>query len=149
MPSLFDRILVPVASEDDAEATARALRQYLPAEGGTVIFTNVIEKAGGAPDKASVAQREEHAEAAFRTAAEELNDRDVLIETRITYGTDVAERIIETAADEDAAAIVFTPRGSSRWMKLLTGNVTDKLVEQSDLPIVVLPDGDENEVSDE
>lgn len=146
--TLFDRILVPVASEDDAEATARALRPYLPAEGGTVVFTNVIEKAGGAPDKASVEQREELAEAAFRTAAEELDDLDVLVETRLTYGTDIAERILEVAADEDAAAIVFTPRGSSRWTKLLTGNVADKLIEGTDRPVVVLPDPDENEVSD-
>jgi len=144
--ALFDHILVPVASENDAEVTARALRQYLPAE-GTVVFTNVIEKAGGAPDKASVEQREELAEAAFRTAAGELTDRDVLIETRLTYGTDVAERIVETAADEDATAIIFTPRGSSRWTKLITGNVTDKLVARSDRPVVALPEDDGDEVS--
>lgn len=145
---VLDRILVPVASEDDAEATARALRPYLPSEGGTVVVTNVIEKAGGAPDKASVEQAEEYTEAVFRRMTEELDDVDVPVETRLTYGTDVAERIIEVAADEDASAIVFTPRGGSRWTKLLTGNVADGLIEESDRPVVVLPDPEENEVSD-
>lgn len=144
----FDRILVPVASEDDAEATAGALRPHLPTEGSTVVFTNVVEKAGGAPDKASVEQREEYAEKVFRCGAEALADLDVLIETRLTYGTDVAERILEVAADEDVTAIVFTPRGSSRWTKLLTGNVADDIIRGSDRPVVVLPERDENEVSD-
>lgn len=148
MTSLFDRVLVPIASEDDAESTARTLRPYLLSEDGTIVFINVIEKAGGAPDKASVEQREEYAEDVFRTGAEALSDLDVLVETRLTYGTDVAERILEVAADEDATAIAFTPRGSSRWTKLITGNVADDIIRGSDRPVVVLPDSAENEASD-
>lgn len=146
--SLFDQILVPIASENDAENTARALRPYLPSGDGTIIVTNVIEKAGGAPDKASVEHREEYAEKAFRLVAEKLGDTGVQIETRLTYGTDVAERIIQTATEEDASAIVFTPRGGSRWMKLLTGDVAGKLLRGSDRPVVVLPGSDEGNGGD-
>ena len=43
-------------------------------------------------------------------------------------------------------AIVFTPRGGSRWRKLVTGDVTHNLVRSSDFPILVLPDREGKEV---
>ncbi|MDS0301020.1 hypothetical protein NDI76_19955 [Halogeometricum sp. S1BR25-6] len=53
---IFARPLVPVASEDDAETTANAAITYLQGDSETVTVLSVIEKAGGAPDKASVEQ---------------------------------------------------------------------------------------------
>lgn len=58
---------------------------------------------------------------------------------------DVAATIIDAAHEWNASAIVFTPRGGSRWGKLLSGDVTHKLVQTSDVPVLVLPD---REVSD-
>ncbi len=142
--SLFHRVLVPVASPDDAAATGRAVSQYLGGEGGVALVTNVIEKAGGAPDKASVEQREEYAADAFGAFREAVGE-DVEVETLLTYGTDVAETLVETAHEEGASAIVFTPRGGSRWLKLLTGDVATELVEISDVPVVVLPESEDND----
>jgi nucleotide-binding universal stress UspA family protein len=135
--SLFRSVLVPIASETDAEATCAALEQYLPAD-SRVEVVHVIEKAGGAPDKASVEQREERAERIFDTVAAYF-DGDVDVETDVLYGTDVAETILDHAADTDAAAIAFTPRGASRWMKLLSGDVASALTQKADRPVLVLP----------
>ena len=143
--SLFERILVPVAGEHDAEATAAAVAPYVESAGGTVVAVHVIEKAGGAPDKASVEQRELEADEIFDVVADGLADVDVEIETEYRYGTDVAETIVEAAHDLDASAIVFTPRGGSRWVKLLTGDVATELLTDSDLPVVVLPDEPEGD----
>lgn len=143
--NLFERIIVPVASEDDAEATIEALTPHVEAAGGTVIVVNVIEKAGGAPDKASVEQRELLAEEIFETAGDALADVDVDVETEILYGTDIAETVIDAAHEMDVNAIVFTPRGGNRWLKLLTGDVTTELVNKSDLPVIVLPDSADGE----
>lgn len=139
-PPLLEHVLVPVASERDARTTAEALFPYLQEEDGRVTVVHVVEKAGGAPDKASVEQAEEEAKDAFEAFGDVLSSSGVPYETEIRYGTDVAETIIETAADVDASAIVFTPRGGSRWVRLLTGDVSLSLVSHSDRPVVVLPD---------
>jgi len=145
MSDLFDRVVLPVADPDDAAATCEALANY---EVGTVVAVHVIEKAGGAPDKASVEQREEYAEKVFDVVRNSLADR-VTVETEIVFGTDVADAIFRAADEHEATAIVITPRRGSRWVKLLTGDVAHSLVSETDRPLVVLPDVESFEESDE
>ncbi len=140
---LFQRIVVPIGSRDDAAKTAAALAAHLEEGESTVIVVHVIEKAGGAPDKASVEQRERVARDIFDTVRDAFETVDVSLDTRILYGRDIAATVIEAAHERDASAIVFTPRGGSRWQKLLSGDVTHTLVETSDVPILVLPDREE------
>lgn len=138
--SLFSHVIVPLANEEDATTTAAAIAPHIAAVDGTITAVNVIEKAGGAPDKASVEQREEYTEELFDHFRAELGETDIEIETKILYGTDIADAIIDAAHDQGASAIVFTPRGGSRWLKFLSGDVTTALVNNSDLPVIVLPD---------
>jgi len=146
MTDLFGRVLLPVASPEDARATCRALGRHLDdASTGDIVAVHVIEKAGGTPDKAGVEQRKEYAEETFAVLRDCLGE-DRSIGTEITYGTDVTEAIFEAAAGHDATAIVVTPRGGSRWIRLLTGDVALDIVMETDRPVVVLPDvGDESE----
>jgi nucleotide-binding universal stress UspA family protein len=146
--SLFAAPLVPVASEDDARATLSAALPRVAAAGGSLLAVHVIEKAGGAIDKASVEQREEYAEEVFDVVRAVAADAGVTVETRVLFGTDVAEAIIEAARDVDASAIVFTPRGGSHWIDLLTGDVRNSLVTESDRPVVVLPDEGDDATGD-
>lgn len=138
----FRRVLVPVASPADARATFRTLLPHLERADGEALVVHVVEKAGGAPDKASVAQREQYAREIFSEVADCLADADVTLETRILYGTDVATTIVEAAHEHGVDAIAFTPRGGSRWVKLLLGDVASDLIAESDLPVVVLPDAE-------
>jgi nucleotide-binding universal stress UspA family protein len=135
MADLLSRVCVPVADPDDARRTCLALREYDPK---SVVAIHVIEKAGGAIDKASVEQREERAEEIFAVVTDCLTD--VSVETDLRYGTDVTGAIFEAAADHDASAIVFSPRHGSRWVRLLTGDVALDLVTDTDRPVIVLPD---------
>ena len=142
--TLFRRIVLPVASEEDARATCEQVRTRLP-DGGEVLAVHVVEKAGGAPDKASVEQREERARGIFAVVEEELSTEGIAVESEILYGTDVAEAILDAANEFDATAVVFTPRGGSRWLKLLTGDTATSLIENADRPVVVLPDAGDGE----
>lgn len=135
--SLLSNVVLPVASEEDARTTASAARRALPGD-ARVLAVHVVEKAGGGPDKASVEQREEVGERAFAVVREELGELHV--DTDVRYGTDVAEAIFDAADDAGATAIAFTPRGGSRWVQLLTGDVALDLITDTDRPVVVLPD---------
>ncbi|WP_121744750.1 universal stress protein [Natronorubrum halophilum] len=131
-------ILVPAADPDDGERTAEALAPYL-ASTSSVVIVNVIEKAGGAPDKASMDQREEYAEEIFERTRRPLESTNAAIETDVLYGTDIVERIFAEAEARDVDAVVFTPRKSNRFAELLTGNVARRLVKEASVPVVALP----------
>lgn len=141
--TLLQRIVLPVASEEDAETTCKRVLPRLQDGGGDVLAVNVIEKAGGAPDKASVEQRERRAWDIFAVVEETLSGEKIDVQTDVLYGTDVAETILAAAEEFDASSIVFTPRGGSRWIKLLTGDTATGLIENADRPVVVLPDDDD------
>lgn len=147
--ALLDRVVVPVADPDDAHATARALRSAPLPEGASILVVFVVEKAGGAPDKASVEQRELYGRDLFEAFETAFDSDAATVETDLLYGTDVAATIVEAAHEADASAIAFTPRGGSRWIKLLTGDVATSLVEGSDLPVIVFPDAEEAATDDD
>lgn len=137
---LLTRVLMPVANDADAESTCGAVLPRVAAAEGRVTAVVVVEKAGGAPDKASVEQRELAARDALDVVESRASDAGVPVETDIVYGTDVTDAILDAAADADATAIAFTPReGGGLLVDLLSGDVARKLVNRSDRPVVVLP----------
>jgi nucleotide-binding universal stress UspA family protein len=140
----LDHVLVPVASEKDASATCAALNPYLD-EIERITAVHVIEKAGGAPDKAGVEQREEYAEAALSLVEDYFAGHPVDVETEILYGTDVVETVVDHAHSFDATAIAFLPREAGVLTRLLTGQTTVSMVTDTDLPVIVLPDPDGND----
>lgn len=139
MTLTFDgTVIVPVADPDDGERTATAIRPYLTPE-SMVIAVNVIEKAGGAPDKASVEQREEYAAEIFERTTAALDASAAAVETEVRYGVDVVEQIFEAAAVHEADAVAFVPREAGRFTKLLTGDVARRMVTEAAVPVVALP----------
>jgi nucleotide-binding universal stress UspA family protein len=140
---LLDVVLVPVASESDAETTMDAVLPRVQAAGGSIIAVHVIEKAGGAPDKASVEQREAYAEDIFDVVRAGCAESDVDCETDLRFATDVVEAIFESAHEHGVSAVAFTPRESNRWLDLLTGDRTRGMVKHADVPVVVFPETDD------
>lgn len=100
------------------------LRPYV-AGISTLTVIHVVGKAGGAPDKVSVEQREDYATDCFD--AFEAMVYDVDVERTVLYGTDVAETIERGAAEMDATVIIMTPREGTQWTCLLTGTVAETL----------------------
>ncbi|QLD90943.1 universal stress protein [Natronomonas salina] len=135
--TLLDHVLLPVASEEDARATCAALEPYL-SDVDRVTAVHVVEKAGGAMDKAPMEKRREDAAAFLSIVDSRLGDR-VAVETRTAFGTDVVETLFDEAADAGATAIAFRARGGSRIVQLLTGDVATDLVTDPELPVVSLP----------
>jgi nucleotide-binding universal stress UspA family protein len=138
--TLFQKILVPVVTEPDAEMTCKALLPYLNRDVSEAKVIYVIEKAGGAPDKASPEQLQEEAEKIFDRVIEQFTNADFTnFETEVRYGTNVADTIVEAGREYGASVIVFTPRGGNRWTKLFTGDVAYSLLTNTDRPVISLP----------
>ncbi|WP_144903248.1 universal stress protein [Halobellus captivus] len=143
---LFARPLLPVANVEDADRTGALAFPHVAAAGGRAIVLHVIEKAGGAPDKAPVSQREEVAEDIFERVRTAAADAGVDVDTELQYGTDVAETILAASDTLDATAIVFTPRGGKSWWDLFSGDTREALTTESEIPVIVFPS---DELADE
>ncbi|MGQ4555446.1 universal stress protein [Halobellus sp. GM3] len=140
--AIFDHVLVPIASEEDAVATSEALRPYL-VEIERVTALHVIEKGGGTVDKAPIGKRREDA-AEFLAIVDSRLGGDVAVDTRTGFGTSVVETIFDEATDAGATAVAFRPRGGSRIVRLLSGDTATRLVLDPGVPVVALPDPEES-----
>lgn len=141
--SLFDRVVIPVASAMDAERTCEAALPHLRQAEGEPHVVHVIEHTEGYMDTASTEQLEQDAEGIFDAARETFLNADFTsFETHLHYGTDVAETVYDACEEVDATAVVFVARHASRWKRLLTGDVALNLITESPYPAIVLPDPD-------
>lgn len=135
--SILDHVLLLVATEEDAETTCVALEPYL-GRVERVTAVHVIETRKDAVDKAPVEKRRSDAAEYLSLVEARLGDA-VEVDSRVAFGPDVVETVLDEAAAVGATVIAFRPRGSSRLTRLLSGDVTTCLVTGSTLPVVVLP----------
>lgn len=128
---LLSHILVPVANESDARATAHALSAYSP---GRVTVLHVVEKGNGVPDKTPVEQSEQIAADSFAAFRTEFPDA----EDQVTYARDVVSAIFDVADEVGASSIVYRSRGGNRLVQFLSGDRSLKLVANADRPVIAL-----------
>ena len=130
--NLLGHVLLPVAHEEDALATAKALEPYDPDH---VTALHVVEKGGGVPDKTPVEQSEELAEESYAAVRTVFPDAD----DHTAYARDVVGAILDSADEVGATAIVYRSRGGNRLMQFLSGDMSIKLVTKADRPVIALP----------
>jgi nucleotide-binding universal stress UspA family protein len=130
--NLLGHVLLPVAHEEDALATARALEPYDPDH---VTALHVIEKGGGVPDKTPVKQSEELAEESYAAVRTVFPDA----EEHTAYARDIVGAILDSADEVGATAIAYRSRGGNRLMQFLSGDMSIELVTKADRPVIALP----------
>ena len=133
---ILDRIIVPVSDEDDAVKTAKAVAPYF--DGTELFVVYVVEKGGGAPDKAPMEAVEEHGRKALDAFEKEMSEQGVEVEKDVLFGEDVAETVLKEAEKRDAT-VVFVARKGGRFIRLLTGDDALSFVTENRVPVVSLP----------
>lgn len=129
---ILSHVLLPVAHEEDALKTATALEPYEPER---VTALHVVEKGEGVPDKTPVEQSEEVATESYAAVHRVFPDAD----EHTAYARDVAGAILNAADEVDASAIVYRSRGGNRIMQFLSGDLSLKLITNSNCPVIALP----------
>lgn len=129
---LLAHVLVPVANEEDADRTARALAPYEPKH---VTALHVVEKGEGVPDKTPVEQSEDLAAESFAAVRSVFPTAD----DYTAYERDVVGAIFDAADEVDATAIAYRSRGGGRLMQFLSGDLSLKLVTRAQRPVIALP----------
>ncbi|OYR80491.1 universal stress protein [Halorubrum distributum] len=130
--NLLGHVLLPVAHEEDALATARALEPYGPER---VTALHVVEKGEGVPDKTPVEQSEELAAESYDAVRTVFPDAD----EHTAYARDIVDAIFDAADEVDASAVAYRSRGGNRLMQFLSGDISLKLVTDAPLPVIALP----------
>lgn len=138
MEHAFDTIAIPIASEEDAEATCRGIRPVLSTESNVVVI-HVIEKAGGGIDPAPIEEQKRRANRIFDQCAQELSKDAGAVDNKMTFDTDVVDGIIEASEGCGADVIAFTPRSANRLLKLVSGDTAFKLIHRAELPVLIVP----------
>lgn len=138
VPSLFGRVVLPIAGENDADVTCESVAPFLE-PGADVIAVHIIEKTDCAPDKAPVDARRAQADTIFTIVRERLAETGHDVQTELRYETDVVNEILDIAEEFDATSVCFTPRPGSRWIKLLLGDHAYRLTTEAELPVLVFP----------
>ncbi|WP_050032883.1 universal stress protein [Halorubrum halophilum] len=135
---LLGHVLLPVAHEEDALATARALEPYDPEH---VTALHVVEKGEGVPDKTPVEQSEELAAESYAAVRTVFPDAD----DHTAYARDIVGAIFDAADEVDASAVAYRSRGGNRLMQFLSGDISLKMVTNAPLPVISLPQVDDEE----
>lgn len=140
----FDRILVPVADPDDADALVDTALSLAAAHGATVHALSVVE-AGAGPGHWDVVveRREADAEAAVEAVADRAEAAGVETVKHVRYG-DPDGTIAAYADDHEADLIVMGARDRSGIGRLVSaGAVTPRVQRRTAVPVLAVPEPDE------
>lgn len=138
----FQHVLIPVSTKENAQETCEALDPYL-SEVKQITLLHVIEDSDSMIEEQSENTHREDAEEIFEYMEETLPPA-IITESRIVHSEDILPAFFDEADDVDADAIAFRPRRRGLLNRLFNGDITRRLVEEPQLPVVALPDPDKH-----
>jgi len=140
---MYDRILIPVDGSDEANRAARWGLQLAAELDAAVDVIHVVERKATRLTRTGKQRKAllERGEGILATVEEMAAERDQSITTELREGSPT-EQISEYARDRNAELVVVGRQGMTGLGKRLLGGVTEQLLYWSDVPVLVVTDGD-------
>ena len=140
---MYDRIVIAVDGSDEARRAAKRGLELARAVEAEVTVVSVVEQktlrlTETAEEKRQLRERGEEALAEIEALAAEVGHA---VRTELLEGKPAA-KIREHVATTDAELLVVGRQGRTGLGRRLLGGVTEQLLHRSDVPVLVVPDGD-------
>lgn len=146
---MYDRLLIPVDGSDVARRAAGRGLELARTVGAEVDVLHVVERRAirltrTSAERSRLRDRGESILAKIEAIAAEHGQP---VTTRMLEGKP-AERIDEYAGDTDADLVVMGRQGRTGLGGRLLGSVTEQVLHRSDVPVLVVPDGNRTPETD-
>jgi|AntRauMinimDraft_4_1070384.scaffolds.fasta_scaffold00977_1 nucleotide-binding universal stress UspA family protein len=143
---MFDHIVIAVDGSDEARRAARRGLGLAQSFDATVDVLSVVEQKALRIIKTSDErdQLRERGEAALTEIEEAASEFSQVVTTKLLEGKP-AVRISEYADEREADLIVVGRQGLTGLSRRLLGGVTEQVLRRSDVPVLVVSGGDDEE----
>ncbi|MCY4731802.1 universal stress protein [Natronomonas gomsonensis] len=144
---MYDRIVIAVDGSEEARRAARRGLALAKAFDAEVDVVSVVERktlrlTETADEKRQLRERGEEALAEIEDIAAEVGHT---VRTELLEGKPAAQ-ICDHAESTDADLLVVGRQGRTGLGRRLLGGVTEQVLHRGDTPVLVVPDGDVNEL---
>ena len=133
----MSRILVAVSSPQASERVVTPISDLAKRLGAEVLVVHVTRPTGGGRESGRDAGGD--GEQAVRLLGEKIRARGVAVQTLLMFSDDVAQAILNTAAEREVTLIMLGLTGKNVFARLIAGNVPIELMRDTKIPVMVLP----------
>lgn len=134
------KILTCVDGSDTAKKTVRISAAVAKRSGASLILVHVLDDTLSyekIPDSPVYAERKKEGEAILKEAKEIVESEGATCSTRLLAGPVVSE-IIRLAEKEDCAVIFTGTVGRTGIMRMVLGNVAERIIRYAHCPVTVI-----------
>jgi nucleotide-binding universal stress UspA family protein len=143
--STFTKILSPIDFSDPSHAALETAASLAKQFGAELLLVHIVPAIPDLPSSVSILKEGQydeplHKEEATRLAAlaQKLTRTGIKTESAIGTANDTAMEIIRIGEENNADLIVIATHGLSGLHKLVFGSVTDKVLRESQVPVLVM-----------
>lgn len=131
----MSRILVAVSSPWAAQKMIDPIAGLAKRLGAEVLVVHVSRPSGGQMRE----QEQAEGQAAIALLCENLQKRDVAVQTLLMFSDDISRAVLNTAIEREVTMIVLGLTGKNVFARLLAGNVPVELIKNTRIPVLLLP----------
>lgn len=136
---MFRRILIPLDGSETAERVLPTVEKMLLREDAVAVLVRIVfcPMAGMPHPPTLLGELEKSALDYLRKTARALEDKGLVVETRVIHG-DPAETILEYAVQEECDLIAMSTHGRTGVTRFLMGSVAEKVLRNSPRPVLAV-----------